>query len=55
MPRRNRSTHVRNGRQTHDHEQHEDSRKVSTEQMARNLVERGLASEYILDPSKDKR
>jgi hypothetical protein len=48
VPRRNRSTRPRNGRQTHDHEQHEDNRKVSTEQMARSLVERGLASSYIL-------
>lgn len=48
MPRRNRSTRVRNGQQSHDDAPHEDNRKVSTEQMARSLVERGLASSYIL-------
>ena len=48
MPRRNAVARPRNGRQSRDHEQHEDNRKVSTEQMARSLVERGLASKYIL-------
>ena len=44
MPRRNA---VARQRRHHD-EPHEDNRKVSTEQMARSLVERGLASQYIL-------
>jgi len=52
MPRRNRSTHVRNGRQSHDHEPHEDVGMMSTEQMANRLVDRGLASPAILDPSR---
>ena len=49
MPRRNALARPRNGRQSHDHEQHEDTRKVSTEQMARSLVERGLVSGYVLE------
>ena len=48
MPRRNAVTRPRNGRQTHDHAPHEDNRKVTCEQMARSLVDRGLASSYIL-------
>lgn len=48
MPRHNAVARVRNGRQTHDHERHEDNRKVTPEQMARSLVARGLASKYIL-------
>ena len=48
MPRRNAVTRPRNGRQSHDHEQHEDNRTVTCEQMARSLVQRGLASRLIL-------
>jgi len=54
MPRRNAVTRPRNGQRSRDDEQH-DNRRVSTEQMARNLVDRGLASRAILDPSKDER
>ena len=47
MPRRN-ALARQTPRRRHDDEPHEDNRKVSTEQMARSLVERGLASSYIL-------
>jgi hypothetical protein len=47
MPRRNALARQRNGR-WHDDAPREDNRKVSTEQMARDLVARGLASKYIL-------
>ena len=46
MPRRNRSTRIRNGRQSHDDAPREHT--MTCEQMARSLVERGLASSYIL-------
>ena len=48
MPRRNAVTRPRNGRQTHHHAPREDTGMMSTEQMANRLVERGLASGYIL-------
>jgi len=46
MPRRNAVTRPRNGRQSHDHATHEHT--MTCEQMARSLVQRGLASKYIL-------
>jgi len=49
MPRRNAVARPRNGRQSHDHSTHEDNRKVTCEQMARSLFERGLVSGYVLE------
>jgi hypothetical protein len=49
MPRRNRSTRVRNGQRSQ--EWHDDERPMTYEDMARNLIERGLASSAILSRS----
>jgi hypothetical protein len=51
MPRRNAVARPR-PRHWHDDEPPEDNRRVSTEQMARDLVDRGLATGAILDPRK---
>jgi hypothetical protein len=48
MPRKNRSNRARTRRRTHDDAPREDTGMMSTEQMANRLVERGLASGYIL-------
>jgi len=47
MPRRNALARP-TPRRWHDDAPREDNRKVTCEQMARSLVERGLASSYIL-------
>jgi hypothetical protein len=52
MPRRNAVARPR-PRRLHDGTPPEDNRRVSTEQMARSLVDRGLATGAILDPRKE--